>query len=82
MQDYYAQKILSQLQELFNEDCENYIDLNEMDEGDNTTRFIHALATIAPALIVNKLTNQDLDGLGFNHLANRICAQYSNFVKE
>ena len=81
-QDQYAIKIMAQLQEMFDENCENYIDINELAEGDNATDFTHALATIAPAMIVGKLMNQEFDALGFNHMANRICAQKSNFVKE
>lgn len=81
-QDQYAVKIMAQLQEMFDENCENYIDINELAEGDNATDFTHALATIAPAMIVGKLMGQEFDALGFNHMANRICAQKSNFVKE
>ena len=81
-QDQYAIKILSQIQEMFDEECENFIDINELVEDDNATHFTHALATIVPAMIFNKLTDQNLDTLGFNHMANRLCAQFSNFVKE
>jgi len=81
-QEQYAVKIICQIQAMFDEDCENYIDLNELAEGENATLFTHALATIAPAMIVGKLTHQEFDALGFNHMANRLCAQFSNFVKE
>lgn len=81
-QDEYAIKIMAQLQGMFDENCENHIDINDLAEGDNATHFTHALATIAPAMIIGKLMNQDFDALGFNHMANRLCAQYSNFVKE
>ena len=81
-QDQYAVKIMSQINEMFNPDCENHIDIDELSEGENATLFTHALATIAPAMIIGKLTGQDFDGLSFNHMANRLCAQFSHFVKE
>lgn len=81
-QNQYAIKIMCQIQAMFDKDCENYIDLNELAEGDNASYFTHALATIAPAVIIGKLTNQEFDSLGFNHMANRLAAQFSNFVKE
>lgn len=81
-QDEYAIKIMAQVQEMFSEDCENYIDPNELAEDDNATDFMHALATVAPAMIIGRLTGEQYDALEFNHMANRICAQKSNFVKE
>ena len=78
----YAAKIMVQIQEMFDEDCDNHIDPEELTDNNNATDFVHALATIAPAMIVSRLTGQQYDALGFNHMANRLCAQKSTFVDD
>jgi len=80
--DEYAVKLMAHIQEIFTEDCENSIDVDELSEGDNLTQFVHALANTAPAMIVNRITGEKYDALGFNHMANRLAAQFSNFVDE
>jgi hypothetical protein len=41
---YYTQLICRQIVEMLtDEECENYIDQEELKEGDNGARFIHAL---------------------------------------
>lgn len=75
-EDEYVMKIVSQISKLFDEDCENYIDMDEFAEDENMTDFTHAISTLAPAVIVNKLTGNNFDMLSFNHMANRLVAQY------
>lgn len=73
----YAGKILSCLNQLFNdEDGENFIGVDELSKGDNGTDFIHALANIVPTTIYNKFTGSDEENLSFNHIANRLCFQF------
>jgi hypothetical protein len=72
----YEVKILSQIQEIItNPDCDNYINLTE--EGADPTAFFHALANVAPAMLYNHVTAEDLDVLSFNHVANRLVHQYT-----
>lgn len=78
----YASKIVAQLAELFNEECENYIDINELGEGNNATDFIHALANIAPNMMAYKLIGEKRNLLEFNHMANQLCFQYAKLTKE
>lgn len=74
----YAAKISSVLSEILtNEDCENYIGLEELQEEDNLKHFIHALATIAPCHLFNKLTGDDKSWLEFNHVANTLTFEYA-----
>ena len=74
----YAAQISGAIGEMFNEDSEWQIDQEELQEGDNLTHFIHALANIAPAHIYNKITSDDKNHLEFNHIANQLCFQYMN----
>jgi hypothetical protein len=67
---------------LENEDNINYIDKNEFLEDDNATEFFHALATVMPAQIYNTLSTAKTDSLGFNHIANRLCFQFSKTDKD
>lgn len=74
----YAALITAKLAELFSEDSDVRIDMNELREGDNLESFFHALSTLAPTVLFNDMTGSDEDVLGFNHLANRLCFQYSH----
>ena len=76
-EDEYAKKILNQLIEMFDEDCEHYINSDELSEDNNLNSFVHALATLAPTMLTVNLTGQTLDMLAFNHMANRLCFQLS-----
>ena len=74
-QQEYTVKILEQLQELFNEDCENHIPIKELEDNKNASDFFHSLANLAPAVVYNKLTQGNAGSLDFNHIANRLCFQ-------
>lgn len=78
-QDEFSMKIIGQLQDLFNEDCENYIDPQEL--NDHATDFIHALANIAPTHVYNFITSSNKTMLDFNHLANRLVMQNINIIE-
>ncbi len=49
----------------------------ELAEGENATAFFHALSTIMPCNMYNKMTGNDEDVLGYNHITNRLCFQFS-----
>lgn len=78
----YAALIQSQLVAMFKDDCENHISLDELSEEENAKHFIHAMATVAPALIFNKLTDDDKDLLQFNHAANTLCFEFLTSEKQ
>lgn len=74
-QQEYTVKILEQLQQLFDEKCENNIDIKELENNSNASDFFHALANLAPAVVYNKLTKSNAGTLDFNQIANRLCFQ-------
>ncbi len=74
-QQEYTVKILEQLQQLFDEKCENNIDIKELEDNSNASDFFHALANLAPAVVYNKLTKSNAGTLDFNQIANRLCFQ-------
>jgi hypothetical protein len=78
----YAVKIAAQLSEMFKEDCENHIDLNDFIVDGNANAFIHALATVAPCTVYNTLCKAEEEHLAFNYIANRLCFQFCNVVKD
>lgn len=71
----YFTKLLSAVNEVFNEDSENYIGINDLTEGENLTDFIHAISNLVPCYVYNKLTKQDEKLLGFNHISNTLIFQ-------
>ena len=78
---YYATLIVAKLQELFDKDDACGIDLQELIDDDQVTEFMFAVACVAPAFIYNKFTQQDVDYLAFNHIANNLCFQFSELEK-
>tara|TARA_R110000765_G_C18600514_1_gene569112 strand:- start:193 stop:450 length:258 start_codon:yes stop_codon:yes gene_type:complete len=77
----YAAKLVSQIQDMFKEDSENSIDLEDLQEGDNLKHFFHALLNTMPTYLCNKLTSSSLDVLANNHRANRLILEYSKKEK-
>lgn len=78
----YAVKIMGALAALFDEDSENVIDIEELQEGKNFTHFMHALATVAPYEIYYEFSNQVMEHIEFNHMANRLCFQYGRLKED
>lgn len=78
----YSIAINTVLQLLFEEDSDYAIDLEEFEEGENMTHFLHALANVTPFDFYRQVTGNDTDILGFNHIANRLVYQYSDKPKE
>lgn len=75
----YSVKILTVLQEMFDEDEELS---NELTEDDNTTQFFHALANVVPTTVFNQMTGEEKNYLSFNHIANQLVFQYSENNKK
>ncbi len=74
-QEEYTLKILEQLQNLFEDENENRIQMDELKENNNASDFFHALANLAPAVVYSKLTQREIGSLDFNQLANKLCFQ-------
>jgi hypothetical protein len=68
-------KFLSAIQTCFNEDSENYIDLDEIEQNENMNDFFHVLGTRVPHYIFSKITGQTPDPLEFNHICNKLIFQ-------
>ncbi|WP_417366831.1 hypothetical protein [Flavobacterium beibuense] len=71
----YMSKVLSALNTLFDKESENYIGLEELQEGENMNDFFHIIATRAPQHIYTKFTGQEVDPLELNHIATRLIFQ-------
>ena len=68
-------KFLSAIQTCFNEDSENYIDLDEIEKNGNLNDLFHVLGTRVPQYIFSKITGQTPDPLEFNHICNKLIFQ-------
>ena len=79
----YAAIIQCAIAEMLNEDSESEykISLSDFDDEDKATAFLHALANVVPCSIYRKLTKDDVDILGFNHIANRLVFQFTKEVE-
>lgn len=70
----YAAVIATQIQDMFNsEECSNTIDINDFQDEQNIKDFFHALATVVPCTVFNRLTGDEKNHLEFNHVANSLC---------
>jgi|GEM_PF-6785374 len=74
-QEQYFIKLLSAVNEVFDEDSEHYIGLEDLKEGENLTDFFHVLGNMMPNYIYNKLTGENENILSFNHIANTLIIQ-------
>ena len=70
----YAKVLGIAINELFVEDEEL---INELDNPDNFTMFIHVMSTVVPTFVYNKLAKDDKSWLEFNHMANHLVFQYN-----
>jgi hypothetical protein len=52
----YAQKIDAQISAMFQDDSENHIDIKEFEDGENVKAFFHALATVVPCSMWNRIS--------------------------
>lgn len=68
-------KFLSAIQTCFDEDSENYIDLDEIVENGNLNDLFYVLGTRVPQHIFSKITGQTPDPLEFNHICNKLIFQ-------
>ena len=68
------------LESINEEESIHHIEGEDIEEF--TTEFIAAIACIVPAKIFQKLTGEDVNNIDFNHIANKLCFQLSNAIKE
>lgn len=78
----YACRISQQISEMFDDECDNFIDRNELSKDKNLEAFIYALGVAVPCSVFNKFTGNQEDHLGFNHIANRLILQNSKCDSE
>lgn len=58
----YSRKISKAIIEILtDENNPNHININELSQYDNGDQFVHALANIAPAYVLDAITNDDRD---------------------
>ncbi len=76
----YAALINDQIISMFDEDSERQIDIKDLNAEENLKAFFHALSTVAPTAIFNKMCQDDKNHLEFNHLANQLCFEFSHSV--
>ncbi len=77
LEDYEIQlavKIGSAIQDCFNEESDNFIDLKEISENEDKFKaFIHVILNQVPTMIYGKFTGEDKNMLEVNHIANQLC---------
>jgi len=72
----YAAQIQPKIAELFSEESDWKIDLQELEDEENLKAFFHALATVVPCDFFNKIVGDDKNHVAFNHTANLLCFQF------
>jgi len=58
------------------------LSIEELTEDNNMTHFIHAIANMVPTHFYNNLIGDEKNHLEFNHLANMLCFQYSQYQEK
>lgn len=75
----YAILIQGALSQMFDQESESdyKIDVNDFNDEQNLTAFVHALANVVPCNLYTKLTgDEEIDILDFNHIANKLVFKY------
>lgn len=74
----YAARIQDQVLKMFEDDAENYIDLQEFEDQENFKQFLHAISTVVPTSLFNKIADksEERNHLEFNQMANSLCFEY------
>lgn len=78
----YAIKLTGAVNSVFDQDSEFHIDENELNDPENFTQFLHALASAVPTGVYNIISGDDKDQLQFNHTANRLIFKYCREPEE
>lgn len=71
----YGALLVQKITEIISEEGSE-LNINRIANADDLNDFMHALATLMPSSIYTVLTGDKVDGLRFNHIANRLCFQY------
>jgi hypothetical protein len=58
------------------------LQIEELNNEDNLKAFIHALATVMPNTLTDKLINEQYDNLGFNQMATRLIFEFDNLKED
>lgn len=80
--DEYTIKFLDQIQKMFDPESENHISLDELEEGENLKHFLHAISNVVPTYMYGKLTSHETSLLDYNHIANKMCFEFSKMEKD
>ena len=75
IQEDFAFKIAASIAALLSDDKESHLFINIKDVEENPTDFIYAVSCLVPAIIHNKITNENKTLLEINHLANQLIFQ-------
>lgn len=71
----YGALLVHKITEIISEEGSE-LNINRIAEEDDLNDFMHALATLMPSSIYTILTDDNVDVLEFNHIANRLCFQF------
>ena len=73
---HYATILAPHIKTIFTDESEVKIDIEELDSEENLQAFFHALATVVPCEIFNRLIGDKKHHLEFNHVANTLCMKF------
>ena len=78
-----ASQYTAQILEKIGEIVEDEDFIKELEEDNNASEFMYALANLVPASVYNGLmAPEPVNVLEFNHIANRLCFQYANRAED
>lgn len=77
----YATILGPHIAKVFTDEAEVQINIEELENEENLQAFFHALATVIPCDIFNKLVGDNKNHLQFNHTANMLCMGFMNIKK-
>jgi len=77
----YAVILEAHIKKVFTDDADVKIDIEELDSEENLQAFFHALSTVVPCDIFNRMIGDKKNHLEYNHTANLLCFGFMNIKK-
>lgn len=78
----YAAILAPHLTKVFDEDADVRIDIEDLEDEENLQAFFHALSTVVPCNIFNRIIGDNKNHLEYNHTANILCFKFVNMKKQ
>lgn len=77
----YAAILNAHISKVFTDEADSQIDIQDLNDEENLQAFFHALSTVVPCHIFNKVCGDNKKHIEYNHTANLLCFKFGSIKK-